>query len=156
MRPPSIVGDRHRRGRAKEGFTATTAGAAELPARLATIAGPPPARRQAIAAIKDAGIQRKVAAGIEGLPAEQVQRKVRQRQGKAVPKSKGESQTFRLRDGLRVTVTSRGELTGEDVVAVLEAALSQSARISKDRVIQQLRPGLISRSRIAGILRSPM
>jgi len=83
---------------------------------------------QAIAKIRNPVVQQQVAAQVveEGLPAEEVIKRVRQRQGPAAkPKSnaKAKDQIFRLERGLRVIVSSRSSISGQQIVAALRRAL---------------------------------
>jgi ParB family chromosome partitioning protein len=86
---------------------------------------------QAIAKIRNPVVQQKVATQVveEDLPAEEVAKKVRQRQGPAAPKQSKKPPrpvTFRIERGVAVHVVTRRPISGQEVLSALERATEQA------------------------------
>jgi ParB family transcriptional regulator, chromosome partitioning protein len=82
-----------------------------------------------IAKVKNPEVRQRVAAKAvaAGLPAAEVHREVRQKQGPAAPKARViKNKVFRVERGLKVIISSARAITEEDIIFALEQALAQA------------------------------
>lgn len=90
---------------------------------------------QAIAQIRDPVKQQQVAerAVAESQPAEQIAKRVRQKQGPAASARNKQVPTFSVARGVKVVVQSSRQLTGEEVIEMLKSAVEQAITYYSDQ-----------------------